>query len=71
MSKPTHTAYVVNEPREGSDGKAMWREVGAVWPHKSGKGFDLVLFGQLSVSGRIVCTERKEKPASEAPGEAQ
>ena len=41
MSKPTHTAYVVNEPREGTEGKAMWREVGAVWPHKSGKGFDL------------------------------
>jgi hypothetical protein len=71
MSKPTHTAYVVKDAKEGTDQKAKWREVGAVWPHKSGKGFDLVLFDQLSVSGRIVCTERKDNPASEAPGEAQ
>jgi hypothetical protein len=31
-----------------------------VWPHKHGTGFDLVLFDQLAVSGRIVCTARKE-----------
>jgi hypothetical protein len=41
------------------------REVGAVWPHKNGTGFDLVLVDQISVSGRIVCTERKEKAAGE------
>ena len=56
MSKPTHIAYVVNDPKEGTDKKAMWREVGAIWPHGKGDGFDLVLFGQLSVSGRIVCS---------------
>jgi hypothetical protein len=44
MSKPTHTAYVVKDAKEGTDQKAKWREVGAVWPHKSGKGFDVVLF---------------------------
>ena len=38
-------------------------EIGAVWPHKNGNGFDLVLFEQISVSGRIVCTERKDKAA--------
>ena len=59
--KPTHIAYVVTEPKEGSERKAIWREVGAIWPHKNGTGFDLVLADQLSVSGRIVCTERKEK----------
>ena len=37
-NKPTHTAYVVIDPREGTDRKAQWIEVGAVWPHKSGKG---------------------------------
>jgi hypothetical protein len=63
-NKPTHTAYIVTEPREGSDRKAQWLSVGAVWPHKNGKGFDLVLPEGLSVSGRIVCTERKvEQPA--------
>ena len=65
-SKPSHIAYVVSEPKEGSDKKAIWREVGAIWPHKNGTGFDLVLADQLSVSGRIVCTERKEKAAEQA-----
>jgi hypothetical protein len=65
MSKPTHIAYVVTYPKEGTDKKAIWREVGAVWPHKNGTGFDLVIGDQLSVSGRIVCTERKEKPAED------
>lgn len=64
-SKPSHIAYVVAEPKEGSDRKPVWREVGAIWPHKNGSGFDLVLIDQISVSGRIVCTERKEKSAEQ------
>lgn len=35
--KPTHFAYVVTDPKEGSDRKAIWHEVGSVRPHKSGK----------------------------------
>lgn len=61
MSKPTHIAYVVSEPKEGSDRKPSWRSVGAVWQHKSGNGFDIVIHHQLAVSGRIVCREAKEK----------
>jgi hypothetical protein len=67
MTKPTHTAYVVKDSKEGSDKPAQWREVGAVWQHKNGKGFDLVIFDQLSVSGRITCVERKEKAEQPAP----
>ena len=63
MSKPTHIAYVVADPKEGSDKKAMWREVGAVWPHTKGNGFDVVICDQVSVGGRIVCTERKDQAA--------
>jgi hypothetical protein len=63
MTKPTLTAYVVVEPKEGSGKKAFWHKVGAVWPHKSGNGFDVVIPPGLSVSGRIVCTEPKEKDA--------
>ena len=66
MSKPTHIAYVVKDPKEGTDKEAMWREVGAVWPHKNGKGFDVVIYDQVAVSGRIVCTERKDKEEKEA-----
>lgn len=64
-NKPSHIAYVISEPKEDSDRKPIWREVGAIWPHKNGKGFDLVVVDQLSVSGRIVCTEHKEKPAEQ------
>ena len=69
MSKPTYIAYVVNEPRPGSNKSPIWRSVGAVWPHKNGNGFDLVIHDQFAVSGRIVCTEAKEKPPVE-PAEA-
>jgi hypothetical protein len=70
MSKPSHIAYVVSEPKDGSDKKPVWREIGAIWPHKNSAGFDLgfdlVLIDQISVSGRIVCTERKEKSSEQA-----
>ena len=65
-NKPSHTAYVVIDAKEGSDRKATWHEIGAIWPHKNGKGFDLVIPKGISVTGRIVCTERKEKSESEA-----
>jgi hypothetical protein len=62
---PSHIAYVVSDPPEGSDRKATWREIGVIWPHRNGTGFDLVVHDQISVSGRIVCTERKEKPTDD------
>jgi hypothetical protein len=61
MSRPTHTAYVVTDAKEGSDKKGFWHEVGAVWPHSKGSGFDLVITPGISVSGRVVITERKDK----------
>lgn len=62
-TKPSHTAFIVSQPKEGSDRKAIWHKVGTVWPHKSGTGFDLVIPAGISLSGRIVCTEPKEQPA--------
>jgi hypothetical protein len=67
MSRPTHIAYVVINTEEGSDRKAQWHEVGAIWPHSKGNGFDLVIPTGIGVSGRIVCTERKEKPKDGQP----
>jgi hypothetical protein len=62
-NKPTHTAYVVTDPKEGSERKAQWHPVGAVWPHRNGNGFDLVVPVGISVAGRIVCVERKDEPS--------
>jgi hypothetical protein len=64
-TKPAYIAYVVTDPKEGTDKKAFWHEVGGVWPHSKGGGFDVVIPQGISVSGRIVCTERKEKPAED------
>lgn len=59
-NKPAKIAYVVESPKEPG-GKGFWRAVGAVWPHKTGNGFDVVIHEQIAVSGRIVCIEPKEK----------
>jgi hypothetical protein len=64
-NKPTHLAYVVTNPDEGSNQKPFWHEVGAIWPHRNGTGFDLMIPAGISVTGRIVCVERKEKPAKD------
>jgi hypothetical protein len=65
MSKsPSHRAYVVSTPKKEGN-KGIWTEIGAVWSHKNGKGFDLVIREGISVSGRIVCTEPKDKDAQE------
>jgi hypothetical protein len=61
-TKPTHIAYIVTEPKEGSNRKATWHEVGTVWQHGKGEGFDVVIPTGISLSGRIVCTKRKEQP---------
>jgi hypothetical protein len=48
MSKPEYLAYVVREQKgEDSKGKGYWNKIGAVFPHKDGKGFDLALDGRL------------------------
>ena len=62
-NKPTHTASIVIDAKD-SEGKARWHEVGAVWPHKSGDGFDVVIPPGLSVTGRIVCIKRKDPQPS-------
>jgi len=51
--------------------KKDWRRVGAVWPHGKGGGFDVVIYDQLAVSGRITCTVPKddEAPEETAPAE--
>jgi hypothetical protein len=56
-NKPTHYAYVVEQPKEGSDRKAVWHRVATVWTHKNGSGFDLVIPPGVTLSGRITCTE--------------
>ena len=59
-NKPSHIAYIVPASKDG-ERKAFWHRVGSVFPHKNGKGFDVVIPDGISVSGRIVCTEPRER----------
>lgn len=63
MAKPSMRAYVIQENKTAA-AKPFWVEVGAVWPHQNGTGFDLVIPEGLSVTGRVVCIEPKTKPTA-------
>ena len=51
--KPTHRAYSVIR-REGQDD--FWLNVGLVFPHKDGSGFNIMLQA-FPLDGKIVCRE--------------
>jgi hypothetical protein len=55
--KPAYIAYSIRE-REGKDSK--WTEIGVAFPHKDGKGFD-ILCDVLPLSGRISIRVPSEK----------
>lgn len=49
-TKPPFIAYAVID--RGEDKKSKWREIGVAYPHKDGKGFD-ILYDVLPLNGRI------------------
>lgn len=51
--QPTHRAYSVIK-RDGQDD--FWLNLGLAFPHKDGKGFNIVLQA-LPIDGKIVCRE--------------
>ena len=55
--KPSHVAYSIRD-REGKDSK--WTEIGVAFPHKDGKGFD-ILCDVVPLSGRITIRVPSEK----------
>ncbi|MCZ8259317.1 MAG: hypothetical protein O9333_04230 [Beijerinckiaceae bacterium] len=55
-NRPSHSAYLV----EGEGENAIWTEIGALWAHEDGKGFNLSLKA-IPVDGRIVIRARKPK----------
>ena len=64
--QPTHRVYSVIR-REGQDD--FWLNLGLVFPHKDGKGFNLMLQA-LPIDGKLVCREIGEdgEAAHEEPG---
>ena len=49
-NKPPYIAYAVID--RGDDKKSKWREIGVAFPHKDGKGFD-ILYDVQPLNGRI------------------
>jgi hypothetical protein len=49
-NRPTHTAYVVIDPPEGSDrsAKACWIEIAPLRQHKHSQGYDLIIPAGIS-----------------------
>jgi len=63
-SRPSHRAYVV-EDREGDTSNeqgGFWTRIGSAWPHKDGKGLNIVL-AALPVNGRVVLREYTDEDA--------
>jgi hypothetical protein len=64
--KPTHRALIAKTyaDKEGKE-KTRWIDVGSVWPHQDGKGFDVRL-DALPVDGRLVIRLDEPKPTTNA-----
>ena len=60
------TAYIVRNYTD-KDGKehSRWTDVGGVWPHKKGNGFDVALIA-LPVDGRLSIRLDEPKPLKQA-----
>ena len=54
-ARPTHRIYSVSK---NGDEKPFWTELGAAWPHKDGKGFQLKFkacpIGECEVVLRVI-----------------
>ena len=62
-NKPSHRVYAVTKRKSGEND---WTEIGAVWPHGDGKGFNLKL-DYLPLNGaELVIRVPKEKSAVNA-----
>ncbi len=66
-SKPTHRAHIVRKytDRDGKE-RSQWIDIGSVWPHKDGKGFDVTLLA-FPIDGRLVIRADEPKAAATQP----
>jgi hypothetical protein len=65
LDRPTHPAFLVRKYKKNGEHRAEYTQIGAVWPHQDGDGFDIVLTA-FPVNGRV--TLRKVKPKHENAG---
>jgi hypothetical protein len=60
--QPSHRAYTLigRGGDDGEEGEKFWLNIGSVFPHGDGKGFNIVLEA-LPLDGKLVLRELKEK----------
>ena len=61
-TRPTHRIYSVS--KTNGDAKPFWLEIGAAWPHKDGKGFNLKFTARPLDDAEIVLREPKAVEAA-------
>ena len=66
MAKPAYRAYTVikREPKANGDNNDYWLNLGAVFPHEDGEGFN-VLLQSLPLDGKIVLRVYKDDEPEE------
>ena len=62
-SAPTHNVFTVEDRGEGED--PFWLKIGAAWPHKDGKGFNITL-SALPPDNRLVLRVPTEQENEES-----
>lgn len=65
--KPTHIAYEVRDPEYNSREPLISR-IGAVWPHKDGEGYDVILNAN-PVNGRVMLRTVRDRLEEAKSGE--
>jgi len=65
MRSPCHTAYHVKDTTTGEHGekRGVWTRVGAAWPNKDGRGFNVVL-DVVPLDGRLILREPMERESA-------
>jgi hypothetical protein len=62
---PTYIAYHVKDTPAGEQGekRSVWTRVGAAWPNKDGRGFNVVL-DVVPLDGRLILREPLERESA-------
>ena len=62
--KIRYDALIAHEYKVGEETRTSWTKIGAAFPTADGKGFNLEITPNISVSGRVVLRQYEPKPAA-------
>ena len=67
--EPTHRAFVVKKftDKDGNE-KSRWLDIGTVWTHRDGKGFDVSLVRRSRLTDASSSGSTNPKPQLDARG---